>query len=53
MDWVDVVLIASLGFLGSFGHCLGMCGPITVALSLGTPSLSPAPAGNSCGSISC
>jgi sulfite exporter TauE/SafE len=41
MDWVDVVLIASLGFLGSFGHCLGMCGPITVALSLGTPQSEP------------
>lgn len=24
----------SLGFLGSFGHCVGMCGPITVAFSL-------------------
>jgi sulfite exporter TauE/SafE len=31
---VDWLLLASLGFLGSFGHCLGMCGPITVALSL-------------------
>lgn len=26
--------IAVLGFLGSFGHCLGMCGPLTVAFSL-------------------
>ncbi len=24
----------TLGFLGSFGHCVGMCGPITVAFSL-------------------
>jgi uncharacterized protein len=24
----------TLGFLGSFGHCLGMCGPIAVAFSL-------------------
>ena len=24
----------SLGFLGSFGHCVGMCGPLTVAFSL-------------------
>lgn len=31
---VDLLLIAGLGFLGSFGHCLGMCGPITVAFSL-------------------
>lgn len=23
-----------LGFLGSFGHCIGVCGPITVAFSL-------------------
>ena len=31
----------ALGFLGSFGHCFGMCGPLTVAFSLshqqGTP----------------
>ncbi|MER3476371.1 MAG: ferric reductase [Leptolyngbya sp. ERB_1_2] len=26
--------IASVGFLGSFGHCLGMCSPLTVAFSL-------------------
>ena len=26
--------IAVLGFLGSFGHCVGMCGPLTVAFSL-------------------
>jgi hypothetical protein len=31
---LDLLLIVSLGFLGSFGHCLGMCGPITVAFSL-------------------
>lgn len=24
----------TLGFLGSFGHCVGMCGPIAVAFSL-------------------
>jgi uncharacterized protein len=34
---LDLFLITSLGFLGSFGHCLGMCGPITVAFSLGRP----------------
>jgi sulfite exporter TauE/SafE len=31
---VDLLLIFSLGFLGSFGHCAGMCGPLTVAFSL-------------------
>ena len=31
---IDLLLIASLGFLGSFGHCLGMCSPLTVAFSL-------------------
>ncbi|MEO1124493.1 MAG: sulfite exporter TauE/SafE family protein [Cyanobacteria bacterium J06635_15] len=31
---VDLVLIMGLGFLGSFGHCVGMCSPITVALAL-------------------
>lgn len=31
---LDLLLIVALGFLGSFGHCVGMCGPITVALAL-------------------
>ncbi len=31
---LDLLLIASLGFLGSFGHCAGMCGPLSVAFSL-------------------
>ncbi|MDZ8028716.1 MAG: sulfite exporter TauE/SafE family protein [Nostoc sp. DedQUE11] len=31
---VDLLLVAILGFLGSFGHCFGMCGPLTVAFSL-------------------
>jgi sulfite exporter TauE/SafE len=30
----DLFLITILGFLGSFGHCFGMCGPLTVAFSL-------------------
>ncbi|MEM9216370.1 MAG: sulfite exporter TauE/SafE family protein [Cyanobacteria bacterium P01_F01_bin.150] len=34
----DLVLIFSLGFLGSFGHCVGMCGPLTVALALSQQS---------------
>jgi uncharacterized protein len=33
----DLLLMGSLGFLGSFGHCLGMCGPLTVAFSLSSP----------------
>jgi sulfite exporter TauE/SafE len=31
---LDLLLISLLGFLGSFGHCAGMCGPLTVAFSL-------------------
>lgn len=31
---LDLFLVASLGFLGSFGHCLGMCSPLTMAFSL-------------------
>lgn len=34
MQPVDLILIFSLGFFGSFGHCVGMCGPISVAFSL-------------------
>jgi sulfite exporter TauE/SafE len=37
---IDLLLIGVLGFLGSFGHCLGMCGPLTVAFSLSDESLS-------------
>jgi len=29
-DWF---LLATLGFLGSFGHCAGMCGPLAIAIS--------------------
>lgn len=31
---LDLLLIGTLGFLGSFGHCAGMCGPLTMAFSL-------------------
>jgi uncharacterized protein len=31
---VDLLLVMALGFLGSFGHCIGMCGPLAVAFSL-------------------
>ena len=35
---LDLFLIAALGFLGSFGHCVGMCGPLTVAFSFSSQS---------------
>lgn len=38
----DLILITTLGFLGSFGHCLGMCGPLTVAFSLSSSGQSAA-----------
>lgn len=31
---LHLLLIITLGFLGSFGHCVGMCGPLAVAFSL-------------------
>ena len=31
---LDLLLVIALGFLGSFGHCIGMCGPLTVAFAL-------------------
>lgn len=38
---IDLLLMMTLGFLGSFGHCVGMCSPLAVAFSLshkqGTP----------------
>ncbi|OLP16199.1 ferric reductase [Leptolyngbya sp. 'hensonii'] len=34
---IELFLIMNLGFLGSFGHCLGMCGPLVVAFSLANP----------------
>ena len=33
---IDLILIATLGFLGSFGHCAGMCGALTVSFALST-----------------
>ncbi len=35
---IDDWLMVSLGFLGSFGHCLGMCGPLSTALLLSDSS---------------
>ncbi|WP_421657657.1 sulfite exporter TauE/SafE family protein [Leptothermofonsia sp. ETS-13] len=40
---VDLLLVIALGFLGSFGHCVGMCGPLTVAFSLTSQPQSAAP----------
>jgi hypothetical protein len=31
---LDFGLIAVLGFLGSFGHCIGMCGPLAIAFAI-------------------
>lgn len=38
---VEFWLIAALGFLGSFGHCVGMCGPLAIAFSLSQGSEAP------------
>ncbi|WP_017326878.1 sulfite exporter TauE/SafE family protein [Synechococcus sp. PCC 7336] len=31
---LDLLLVAAIGFFGSFGHCVGMCGPLAVAFAL-------------------
>jgi sulfite exporter TauE/SafE len=33
MNSIDYTLIISIAFLGSFGHCIGMCGGIVIAYS--------------------
>jgi hypothetical protein len=38
---LDILLVMALGFLGSFGHCVGMCGPLTVAFSMSSQSTTP------------
>lgn len=38
---LDYLLIFSLGFLGSFGHCAGMCGPLTTAFALSQTTHTP------------
>jgi uncharacterized protein len=38
---LDFWLIMTLGFLGSFGHCVGMCSPLTVAFSLSQNTNTP------------
>ena len=39
METVNILTIISIAFLGSFGHCIGMCGGIVVAYS--TIKISP------------
>jgi uncharacterized protein len=38
---MDVWLMVSLGFFGSFGHCLGMCGPLSAAMLLSDRTHTP------------
>jgi len=33
MDSIDLISIITIAFLGSFGHCIGMCGGIVIAYS--------------------
>jgi len=33
METIDIISIITIAFLGSFGHCIGMCGGIIVAYS--------------------
>ena len=33
MEAIDIVSIITIAFLGSFGHCIGMCGGIVIAYS--------------------
>jgi uncharacterized protein len=42
---LDLLLVMLLGFLGSFGHCIGMCGPLAVAFSAADNATTPSPLG--------
>jgi sulfite exporter TauE/SafE len=33
METIDIISIITIAFLGSFGHCVGMCGGIVIAYS--------------------
>ena len=35
METVDLFSVITIAFLGSFGHCIGMCGGIVIAYSTG------------------
>jgi uncharacterized protein len=37
----DLLLVMLLGLLGSFGHCVGMCGPLTAAFALSQQASQP------------
>ncbi|MEM8505492.1 MAG: sulfite exporter TauE/SafE family protein [Cyanobacteria bacterium P01_D01_bin.1] len=37
---IELWLTAAIGFLGSFGHCVGMCGPVATAFALSVESQS-------------
>ncbi|MEL7328361.1 MAG: sulfite exporter TauE/SafE family protein [Cyanobacteria bacterium J06559_1] len=37
-SFLDLWLTAAIGFLGSFGHCVGMCGPLSAAFALSMSS---------------
>ena len=37
----DLLLVLLLGLLGSFGHCVGMCGPLTAAFALSQQASQP------------
>jgi len=39
----DLLLVMLLGLLGSFGHCVGMCGPLTAAFALSQQSSQQSP----------
>mgnify|MGYP005996036721 CR=1 FL=1 len=32
METISIISIITIAFLGSFGHCIGMCGPIAVSI---------------------
>ncbi|NJM66529.1 MAG: sulfite exporter TauE/SafE family protein [Acaryochloris sp. RU_4_1] len=38
---VDLLLVMALGFVGSFGHCVGMCGPLAASFALAQSSDQP------------
>lgn len=44
---LDLWLTAAIGFLGSFGHCVGMCGPVATAFALSVESSSNSSSGQS------
>lgn len=41
MSGARILLAFGMGFLGGFGHCVGMCGPIVLAFGLAAPGMPP------------